>query len=235
MATIGQSITAPESGWRRYDDLDTNVRYFVSKETVGASGSYLGNYTQINSPYIVGSTFYKFNFTGDKIRLYSRTNTTYSDNLTVKIDGIDVGTINIRAANAYQILTFQIEGLSNTEHSIEVINNAAFTANLDAVDIDSTGQLLPFREILAAKNILIKNQNSGALYSVDEKTLIVMPDASKKNIIENGLKVNKEIRLDVDFNKIKYISGSNVVLDNGKKFTIPINREFKTITIDGNY
>lgn len=30
MATVGEQLTAPESGWKRYDDKDSNISYVRS-------------------------------------------------------------------------------------------------------------------------------------------------------------------------------------------------------------
>lgn len=38
MATIGQNLQSPESGWRRYDDTDSRIRYIGTGWTKLSNG-----------------------------------------------------------------------------------------------------------------------------------------------------------------------------------------------------
>lgn len=48
MATIGQALTAPEVGWRRFDNADSNITYDSSSEWskyTNQNGDYLNTVT----------------------------------------------------------------------------------------------------------------------------------------------------------------------------------------------
>lgn len=65
----------------------------------------------------------------------------------------------------------------------------------------------------------IKNPTTLKHYSLDNKTLIHLPSSSDKNMILHGVESGKEIKLDEDFDKMKYVKDTNEVLGNGKTFT----------------
>lgn len=155
MATLGRSLTAPEPGWKRYDDAHPLIMYIGSwvENTVSGSPS-SGNsnemynskehMTKLNSAEANGSKF-RFRFIGSKIRLlgsvwYENT-TTQAD---LYIDGEFIQSISLRNTSTYgrQILYFEKLDLSDSEHTIEVINRTNWYLGLDAVDIDENGRLL---------------------------------------------------------------------------------------------
>ena len=65
------------------------------------------------------------------------------------------------------------------------------------------------------KLILKNNEN---VYSLDNKTLIHLPNTSDKNMILFGLEAGKEIKLDEDFDKMKYVQSESEVLGEGKVY-----------------
>ena len=52
--------------------------------------------------------------------------------------------------------------------------------------------------------MILKNPTTNQAYSLDDKTLISMPDTSNKNMILYGIETGKEIKLDEDFDKVNY-------------------------------
>ena len=65
MATVGQQLTAPEAGWRRYDDTDTRIQY--DKNWILYNG---GNYFSATQHYAnVSGSSVTIKFYGTKIRL----------------------------------------------------------------------------------------------------------------------------------------------------------------------
>ncbi|KPU43036.1 hypothetical protein OXPF_34680 [Oxobacter pfennigii] len=38
-ATIGQQLTSPEAGWRRYDDTDSRIQYIGTGWTLGSNSN----------------------------------------------------------------------------------------------------------------------------------------------------------------------------------------------------
>lgn len=87
MATIGQQLLQPESGWKRYDDTDSNI-------------TYKNNATDIHSDYWNGSAMMinnggwaRFNFIGTKLRIITYVSPTQSI-LSLYIDGKFINDFN---------------------------------------------------------------------------------------------------------------------------------------------
>ncbi|AWI04149.1 hypothetical protein [Clostridium drakei] len=138
MATIGQQLTTPESGWRRYDDSNSNFKYTLLTK-LSAGSLYNGGYTG-TGPGSNGGTV-SFEFYGTKLRIIGCIYTDRSNRIEISIDGVkeyysQYGSI------IYQSLDYEKINLTNTRHSvvITVINPGSFV--FDAIDIDSTGYLV---------------------------------------------------------------------------------------------
>ncbi|MDP9698870.1 hypothetical protein J2T16_001767 [Paenibacillus intestini] len=140
MATLGERLPAPEDGWRRYDNLHSSITYTGTWQTETLASNYNGSatYTQTN-----GATV-NFSFQGTKLRiigarLAGRTTTTQ-----VIIDGTLRGTINETSTSGgmTQALVFDISGLTEGMHIVQIktVDTALFI--FDAIDIDFDGYLL---------------------------------------------------------------------------------------------
>ncbi|RHW32008.1 hypothetical protein [Oceanobacillus profundus] len=142
MATVGEQLLQPESGWRRYDDTHESIKYH-DLVNIGASlsGAYNGTYSSYNIPE--GETFASFKFIGSKIRWTARINIGYSEKADIYIDGNNIGSASLQGDNAYQILVFDFSNLEYKEHIVKIVLPQGGTVNLDAIDIDETGELLP--------------------------------------------------------------------------------------------
>lgn len=145
MATIGQVLTTPESGWRRYDDQDSRIKY----DGIGISKIDTGYYNSTMS-YIQVDTIGKiiFKFYGTKFRILSdrytedRSSTIF---LEVYVDDVLSGTYTTYGTQNKIILHYEILGLALNEHKVEIVCNelnGGALLTLDAIDIDSTGYLL---------------------------------------------------------------------------------------------
>ncbi|NMI02857.1 discoidin domain-containing protein [Paenibacillus sp. SZ31] len=140
MATLGERLPQPEDGWRRYDNLYSAITYTGTWQTETLASNYNGSatFTQTN-----GATV-NFSFQGTKIRiigarLAGRTTTTQ-----VIIDGTLRGTINETSTSGglTQALVFDISGLTEGVHTVQIktVDTALFI--FDAIDIDADGYLL---------------------------------------------------------------------------------------------
>lgn len=150
MATIGQALTAPEVGWRRFDNADSNITYDSSSEWskyTNESGDYLNTATGSNS---VASTI-TFNFVGTKLRLIGQAAYNRSTSTRLFIDGVLVKTFSTRSSELVRCsLDCEVTGLNYQEHYVTIINDAIPTGGwywLDAVDIDDNGELKPYNPI----------------------------------------------------------------------------------------
>ncbi len=151
MAIVGQSLVNPEAGWRRYPSNHTSISYI---------GTWTDNSTSEKISSVVGAKF-KFNFTGNRVRIIAHSWSNRTD-MRVLIDGkisqdykTDVG------KNETWILVYENNSLQSREHSIEVTHlGTNILSSLQAIDVNSTGELLPFNEDIAIKKHLIKTNHA---------------------------------------------------------------------------
>jgi len=154
MATIGLALTSPESGWIRYDQANTNIGYVGTWTTTSTSSSYLGSRISSNT---IGD-YIKFNFTGDRIRLLSYTNSAaYSTNITISIDGINYSFSEVQNPALEQTLVFEKTGLVFAEHFVKITTTQINYTGLDSIDLNSNGILKPYTTtITVMDNFLVK-------------------------------------------------------------------------------
>lgn len=145
MATVGQTLATPETGWRRYDDTDSRIKY----DGIGVRKTGTGYYNSTMS-YIQVDTIGKiiFKFYGTKFRILSDRYTEDRSStilLSVYVDGVLSGTYTTYGAQNKIILHHEISNLSLGFHKVEIVCNelnSGALLTLDAIDIDSNGYLL---------------------------------------------------------------------------------------------
>ena len=173
MASIGQQLLQPESGWKRYNDDDINFSYYGDwiYNNPGFS-HYLGDYHVSKT---IGDKV-QFNFVGTKIRILATRDSVYyvAGSWDIFIDGIKMGTYsNPRGGSVVEcVLLFQISNLISREHSVEIVLTDATGlsqgGNFDAVDIDDTGELRPYNQNLVKEKHLLKSNNK--IYTLNKVT-----------------------------------------------------------------
>ncbi|MEK3922239.1 hypothetical protein [Paenibacillus sp. FSL K6-2393] len=136
MATIGQFLPSPESGWQRIDDRHELITYAGSSWSKPASSDLYNNTAMLAS---TNDSTVKFTFKGTKIRLIGAQYTTGSSDISVIIDGVVEKTTQ-NAGLVYQVLTYEKLGLINKVHTVEIKNNQNANIWIDAIDIDSSGE-----------------------------------------------------------------------------------------------
>ncbi|WP_405169280.1 hypothetical protein [Paenibacillus sp. FSL H3-0286] len=140
MATIGQALTAPESGWTRYDNKDGK---FIFSGSWGSS---------VNSNHWNGEGIYNgsadanskitFRFYGTKLRWIGFSSSAYHSAVKITIDGISE-TFSSVGNEVYQALQYEKTGLSLGVHTVEVsANSVAKYFYFDAIDVDSGGYII---------------------------------------------------------------------------------------------
>lgn len=140
---VGQALTVPENGWKRYDDRDAAIEYIGSwSKTTSTSAN---SSTMSESAAIDDSI--RFNFKGTKIRIISATNTTGSSNIEIIIDGVKETFTNINPL-VWQALVYEKINLTDGMHEVIVTNKSTGRIFFDAIDIDSTGRLFHTQEVL---------------------------------------------------------------------------------------
>jgi len=161
MATVGQALTAAESGWVRYEDTNSNISYSGSgwdyPSTTSEGKIYSGgSLSQSNQS---GASI-KFNFTGTKLRLIGDTYPNKSSDIEVSIDGVLVVKIDQYTASAaneiLQRLDYENIGLADGEHSISIVNKGTGYMAFDAVDIDKSRELKPYNPSVESSSKLLR-------------------------------------------------------------------------------
>ncbi|WP_051289929.1 hypothetical protein [Paenibacillus massiliensis] len=135
-ASVGGRLAAPEAGWKRVVANPQN--YFYYNKT----------WTQIpNFSLYRGTKNSKvvFGFKGSKLRIMAyRYNERFTDNRVI-IDGVTY-TYSEFGSDQRQTLVFEIDGLSDQEHHVEIIGgiNGTGWITVESIDIDSTGEMINY-------------------------------------------------------------------------------------------
>jgi hypothetical protein len=146
MATIGQQLASPESGWKRYDDISTRIKLvgtwsnWVNTICYGGSGYYV-NATSVNDKV-------QFSFYGTKLRVISNSVTDRCTQVTINIDNNTYyynprSSITTSDSTRTQRLNFELTNLTLGVHSVTMFASK-FDGyfDIDAFDIDYIGYLI---------------------------------------------------------------------------------------------
>ncbi|MBO0575245.1 hypothetical protein EXQ42_10325 [Clostridium botulinum] len=229
MAIIGQQLLQPESGWRRYDDTDSNISYKNNTKDIH------GDYWNGSAMMINNGGWARFNFIGTKLRIITYVSPTQSI-LSLYIDGKFINDFNgVNPSQALlRVLAFDIQNLSNKEHHV-VLNFKGDKKMivLDAIDINENGELKPYN---SDKYLLKQNNN---YYSINNNYIDlgkIDNNEELDNLIDeygyNDLSIltrelnSKKIptRLEKDYYKSFYINlndikdNINLIEENDKKY-----------------
>ncbi|MGG0666435.1 SPRY domain-containing protein [Viridibacillus arvi] len=157
-SNIGDSLTAPEAGWKRYDDNHPHIEYEEGK---------WGNYTNNSLDYNKRSMGAKknvtanmeFYFLGSRVALITYSSASYSKDIQVKIDGKNEGVLMCFDKTQAQNVSFIKGNLDFGVHKVEVIvtstapNVDTYNVRMDAIDIDDTGQMLHKDEVINIRSL----------------------------------------------------------------------------------
>lgn len=143
-AKVGDQLLQPESGWKRMDDADSNIRYdgkwnFITTQK-GAYNETLHYYSAPSGSTEEASA--TFNFKGTKLRLVALSSY-FQKKAFLKIDGVSYDLTKVEGRSPIrgiqQTLMFEASGLEDKEHLVEL---SGIDITLDAIDIDKTGSLV---------------------------------------------------------------------------------------------
>lgn len=137
--TVGSKLTAAETGWRRYDNLNSYIKYTGT----WSSGTNTGYYSGAQYGTNTSGSYVTFRFRGTKFRIISSKYTDNSAAVSITVDGVadsysqydSSGTIKT------QNILYEAIGLENKIHTIVIKNTEAKWISLDAVDVDDVGSL----------------------------------------------------------------------------------------------
>ncbi|QGG50745.1 discoidin domain-containing protein [Lysinibacillus pakistanensis] len=181
-----------------------------------------GNATDINQMSYYGTTGHLWNTstgkqygtsytTGDTIGILINT---IKNQVTFYKNGVSQGTLLFQMPS-YKDIYLCITSGSSTE-------SVTVTANFGASRFNYLPTNIP-KETVSYEGYLIKKylslKNDEHYFSLENQTLILLPDNSTKNMILHGIEQGKEIQLDVPFDKHRYFNDKPVVNVSGKVFT----------------
>ncbi|MFA9464538.1 MAG: hypothetical protein ACERKN_09645 [Velocimicrobium sp.] len=135
-AIVGEVSDAPEMGWKRSDDSNTNIVYTGTWTRHNSNSSDTDTLTNTISSY-------QFKFYGTKFRLISDINDNHSNAIIVTIDGVAYTYSGYYTRLIHNTIVFEKLGLNLGYHTVEVKNTVdGKYIHLDAIDIDDTGKLV---------------------------------------------------------------------------------------------
>lgn len=147
---IGQQLTAPEGGWKRYDDINPA---FVSTWVTNTQTQAYGGVRKHDNK--TGSSLY-FHFTGKKIRIINIIFASYSPDVHLEIDGVKYNFSEYHVTDTiHQALVFEKIDLENKRHTVRMYSTDGKYVGLDAIDIDSTGRLFHPDEVTDPKDLAV--------------------------------------------------------------------------------
>ncbi|WP_018883474.1 cohesin domain-containing protein [Paenibacillus massiliensis] len=135
-ASVGGRLTAPEAGWKRVVANPQNFFYYNKTWTQIPNFSL---YRGVRNSKVV------FGFRGSKLRIIAyRYDQRFTDNRVI-IDGVTY-TYAERGGDQRNTLVFEVEGLSDQEHHVEIIGgiNGTGFITVESIDIDSTGEMINY-------------------------------------------------------------------------------------------
>ncbi|MCT4597645.1 MAG: hypothetical protein N4A50_07235 [Vallitalea sp.] len=141
-ATIGDELTSPEEGWKRYDDNNQGFMYqgeFVSERK---ENFYNNTIHYLKSNQVTEGAKIKFKFIGSKLRIIANAYEYYTKSLVINIDGVEYSFSMYKDDFSRQIIIGEVENLSFEEHSVEIYASDNIRYTFDAIDIDNTGELV---------------------------------------------------------------------------------------------
>lgn len=226
MAIIGQSLTSPETGWKRYDQTDSKILYSNGSWNINniTTSAYGGSWASSNS---LDATI-TFKFYGDKLRLIGSLTSSWSNNIDIYIDNIFDNTISEYNSNeSHQILIYEKINLPKAMHEIKIINKTSNYLILDAIDIDLDSILYGYNESI--NRFLIQQGND--IYSIKQSDFnkIGITPVTQQQFNDYGGDNKSIINISQSLNTSHGIDKGS--LGNGKYFSIPIPIDFKSINI----
>ncbi|WP_457758500.1 protein containing cell adhesion domain protein [Bacillus pacificus] len=196
---VGDVLKDPESGWKRFDDRDPNILYqgnWIENENITTHyrGTFHNKPSSSGDDSIVKALF---DFSGTKVRIIAFMTTGSYDVGTIKIDGEAFNFSYIKGTPTAQCLVFEKVGLEPGIHKVELSGRYI---NLDAIDIDETGELIPI-EIKKPK-VSLYEKESGKVFVDDFDSInpkwLMSPFTAFNNVAKTGfLRMNHSADKDV--------------------------------------
>ncbi|WP_257131001.1 hypothetical protein [Bacillus toyonensis] len=201
---VGDVLKEPEPGWKRFDDMDSNINYTGDWMVhQSSSGIYYNNSIHMKSYSMPGTYGIQFTFSGTGLRLIAVKSgtTSFKGKLTkVTIDGVDGGTFEMYDSSInvlYQCILFEKLNLAPGSHTVTISTDALY---LDAIDI--LGGELVLQDVIKKPKVSLYEKESGKIF-VDDFDIInpkwlMSPSNAFNNAVKKGfLRMNHSADKDV--------------------------------------
>ncbi|WP_113674859.1 fibronectin type III domain-containing protein [Vallitalea guaymasensis] len=143
-ATVGDVLTQPEDGWKRFDDTDSKYIYQGDFLTEATNECYNASAHWLKYNPVEADTSIRFKFYGSKLRIIGNIHNEYTKSLIVNVDGTTYTVSAYNIETVYQSLICEITNLTNKTHYVEIYSSDNLRYAFDAIDIDDTGELLQY-------------------------------------------------------------------------------------------
>ncbi|MCH5475162.1 hypothetical protein L4A40_18515 [Bacillus cereus] len=137
MAIIGDKLIQPESGWNRFDDMDSNIKYISTWSTSQNITDYY-NQTRHQTKNVDCSV--EFLFVGTGIRVISRSTVTEYGTVNIEING-KTESYKQKGAEGYQRLLYEKVGLPLSTYYVKLTSPDGMI--IDAFDIQGGSLVTP--------------------------------------------------------------------------------------------
>ncbi|PEA01919.1 hypothetical protein [Bacillus cereus] len=199
-AKVGDVLKEPEPGWKRFDDMDSNVRYtgpwFHNSNTVGDSNNTL---SYKNSDHGTEPTKCEFVFSGKGIRIISKyiNSTSYRDPIKITIDGSSETYTISPKPTILQCLVYEKLDIEPGIHTVVI---EAQDNIIDAIDV-LRGELLS-PDLIKKPKVSLYEKKSGKIFVDDFDTInpkwLMSPSNAFNNAVKKGfLRMNHSADKDV--------------------------------------
>jgi type II secretory pathway pseudopilin PulG len=138
--SMSTRLDAPETGWQRFDETNTNLTYSTGWSDFSNTANYGG---VMKLAYATGNNV-TFKFYGTKLRIMSWMDTTFANakNIKITMDGVDTYYTGYKNASPNsQNICFEKVGLPQGLHTVTITLTTATKIGIDSIDIDSSGYL----------------------------------------------------------------------------------------------
>ena len=185
MATIGEQLLQPETGWQRYKVDNTKIIYtgnFIYDDTTPSCKMCYGGFQKYSTKIGNSITFY---FSGNKLRLCFLQITDRGD-VGIVVNNMEQILYNLKGEQKYTTLAYNCEKL-NSYNKVTITHISGTYMTLECIDIDKNGVLLTKEEYdkLTSINYLIKENSIYKNLSEDKSNLIEISSDDISSILEN--------------------------------------------------
>ncbi|PFB71910.1 hypothetical protein CN286_31260 [Bacillus anthracis] len=204
-AKVGDVLKEPEPGWKRFDDMDSNIIY--TGPWHASTNTPLDNYNKtlhVKDTLDSRAAEFQFAFKGTGIRLIATlsSSSNYNVDSTITIDGVSETFKGYYPTYTIQGLAFQKSNLQDGVHTVKV-STPAFI--FDAIDI--LGGELISKDVFKKPKVSLYEKESGKIFvddfdSVNPKWLMspstAFNSAVKKGFLRMNHADNKDVMLLID-------------------------------------